>query len=256
MRRVYFPAFLDLFHRKVVVVGGGRVATSKVRALLACSPEPLVVVAPRASATIECAATNAELIWHPRDYAAGDLDGASLVFGASNDRELNARVAADARRLGIPVLAVDDAPNRDFIAPALVRRGGLTVAISTNGRSPAIARRTRELLDALLPAYWGDLLEVAAQVRERLGGTRAVIDPEQWQAALQGEVELLVSAGALEQASALLEHKLERSLFEGGRARGMVSLVGAGPGDPDLLTLRAAQRLKAADVVVHDRLIG
>ena len=257
MRRAYFPAFLDLLDKKVVVVGGGRVATSKVRALLPCQPEPLVVVAPRASTTIERAASEGRLTWRRRAYAAGDLDGATLAFGASDDRGLNARVAADARRLGIPVLAVDDVPNCDFIAPAVVHRGDLSVAVSTNGRSPAIARRTRELLESLLPAYWGDLLDVAAHVRERLGGTRAVIDPEAWQAALQGEVEQLVSVGALKEATLLLERKLERSLFEGEQQqRGIVSLVGAGPGDPDLLTLRAAQRLKAADVVVHDRLVG
>src|SRR5579864_702400 len=256
-RAAYFPAFFDVLHKKVVVVGGGRVATSKVRALLPCQPEPLVVVAPRASATLRQAASAGQLTWHQREYAPADLEGASLAFGASDDRALNAQVAADARRLGIPVLAVDDVPNCDFIAPAIVRRGDLSVAISTSGRSPAMARRTREFLQALLPAYWSDLLDVAATARERLGGTRALIDPDHWQAALQGEVEMLVSVGALDEATVLLERKLERSLFEDETARrGMVSLVGAGPGDPDLLTLRALQRLMAADVVMHDRLIG
>ena len=252
----YFPAFLDLLNKRVLVVGGGRVATSKVRALLPCRPDPLVVIAPRVSATIRHAADSGQLLWRERQYADGDLSGATLAFGATDDRALNARVAADARALGVPVLAVDDVPNCDFIAPALVRRGDVTVAISTNGRSPALARRTRQVLDETLPAYWGDLLEVAAAVRERLGGTRSVIDPDQWQAALQGEVERLVSRGLLQEATALLDHKLERSLFETPSRGGIVSLVGAGPGDPDLLTLRAAQRLKSADVVVHDRLVG
>ena len=143
----YFPAFLDLLHKKVVVVGGGRVASTKVRSLLPCQPEPLVVVAPRASQAIQQAARGGQLTWHQRGYAPEDLAGASLAFGASDDRQLNARVAADARRLGIPVLAVDDVPNCDFIAPAIVRRGDLTVAVSTAGRSPAMARRTRELLE-------------------------------------------------------------------------------------------------------------
>jgi len=254
----YFAAFLDLLHARVVVVGGGRVASSKVRSLLPCGPDPLVVVAPRASAAIQRAAAAGQLTWHQRAYAGqDDLAGATLAFGASDDRQLNAQVAADARRLGIPVLAVDDVPNCDFIAPAVVRRGDVTVAISTAGRSPAMARRTRELLDALLPRYWGDLLDVAAAARERLGGTRSVIDPDRWQSALQGEVEYLTSIGALQEATDLLLRKLERSLFEpSSQAHGLVSLVGAGPGDPDLLTLRAVQRLRSAEVVVHDRLVS
>jgi uroporphyrin-III C-methyltransferase/precorrin-2 dehydrogenase/sirohydrochlorin ferrochelatase len=253
----YFAAFLDLLHKKVVVIGGGRVASSKVRALLPCRPEPLLVVAPHASTEIQRAARAGRLTWHQRPYLPEDLQHASLVFGASDDRQLNARVAADARRLGIPVLAVDDVPNCDFIAPAIVRRGDVTVAISTAGRSPAMARRTRELLEASLPSFWGDLLDVAAAARERLGGTRSVIEPDRWQSALQGEVEYLASVGALQEATDLLVRKLERSLFEAvPDSCGRVSLVGGGPGDPDLLTLRAVQRLRAAEVIVHDRLVS
>jgi uroporphyrin-III C-methyltransferase/precorrin-2 dehydrogenase/sirohydrochlorin ferrochelatase len=257
----YFAAFLDLLHTKVVVVGGGRVAATKVRALLPCQPAPLVVVAPGATASIRRAAADGQLLWLQREYASGDLEGAALAFGASDDRDLNARVAADARAFDIPVLAVDDVPNCDFIAPALVRRGDLTVAISTAGRSPAIARRTREYLERALPPFWADLLEVAAQARDQLGGTRSLIDPDRWQSALDGDVERLVVLGDLAAAGALLTRKLERSLFESnsesdGAPRGLVSLVGAGPGDPELLTLRAVQRLQAAEVVVHDRLVS
>jgi uroporphyrin-III C-methyltransferase / precorrin-2 dehydrogenase / sirohydrochlorin ferrochelatase len=255
-RAAYFAAFLDLLGKKVVVVGGGRVASTKVRALLPCQPAPLLVVAPRVSAAIQRAAADRHLIWLPRQYAAGDLEGAALAFGASGDRELNARVAADARALGIPVLAVDDVPNCDFIAPALVRRGDVTVAISTNGRSPAMARRTREYLERTLPPYWGDLLEAAAAAREQLGATRALIDADQWQSALT-EAEGHIASLSLEEATALLTRRLERSLFEPlPAATGLVSLVGAGPGDPELLTLRALERLRTADVVVFDRLVS
>jgi uroporphyrin-III C-methyltransferase / precorrin-2 dehydrogenase / sirohydrochlorin ferrochelatase len=264
-RRVaYFAAFLDLLHRKVVVVGGGRVASSKVRALLPCQPAPLVVVAPKTTPAIQRAAADGRLTWLQREYIEGDLVGAALAFGASDDRHLNARVAADARRLGIPVLAVDDVPNCDFIAPALVRRGDLTIAISTAGRSPAMARRTREYLERSLPAHFGDLLEVAAAARERLGGARSVIEADAWQTALD-QVEGTVQRGALDEATQVLSQKLEHSLFEPAltprplpevEGAGFVSLVGAGPGDPELLTLRAADRLRKADVVVHDRLVS
>jgi uroporphyrin-III C-methyltransferase/precorrin-2 dehydrogenase/sirohydrochlorin ferrochelatase len=258
----YFAAFLDLVGKRVLVVGGGRVAASKVRALLPCQPRELIVVAPNATPGIRKAAANAELIWLARDYVQSDLTAdTTLAFGATDDAALNAAVASDARALGVPVLAVDDVPNCDFIAPALVRRGDVTIAISTAGRSPAMARRTRELLERLVPPYWGDLLSVAAQARERLGATRGLIEPDRWQAALQGEVERLVEAGALEAATAHLVRQLEHSLFEAAPSDtnahlGAVALVGAGPGDPELLTLRAVDRLRAADVVVHDRLVS
>src|SRR5919202_5940459 len=253
----YFAAFLDLLDKKVVVVGAGKIAPRKARALRPCRPEPLLVIAPQASAVIRRAAEAGQLVWLAREYAEGDLVGAALAFGATDDRRLNARVAADARQLHVPVLAVDDVPNCDFIAPALVRRGDVTVAISTGGRSPAMARRTRERLERALPAYWGDLLEVAADARERLGSTRSLIEPDRWQAALDGEVEQLADSGALAEATEVLLRKLERSLFEPTEDHaGVVSLVGAGPGDPELMTLRAVQRLQAADVVVHDRLAG
>jgi uroporphyrinogen III methyltransferase/synthase len=115
-----------------------------------------------------------------------------------------------------------------------------------------MARRTREHLDQALPRYWGDLLDVAATAREQLGGTRSVIEPDRWQSALD-DIEHLVEAGDLDGATQQLLEHLERSLFE--PKRGLVSLVGAGPGDPELLTVRAVRRLEAADAVVHDRLV-
>jgi uroporphyrin-III C-methyltransferase / precorrin-2 dehydrogenase / sirohydrochlorin ferrochelatase len=251
----YFPAFLDLVRKRVLVVGGGHVATTKVRALLPCQPQPLVVVAPEVSDFIAAQAATGALEWQPRHFVVSDAVAAELIFAATDDRALNAQVARAARARHIPVLAVDDVPNCDFIAPAIVRRGDVVIAISTAGRSPAMARRIREHLDRTLPPAWSDLLEVAAAARERLGSARAVIEPDAWQAALDGDVERLAANGQLEQATDVLLSKLERSLFDGPR-RGLVSLVGAGPGDPELLTLRALRRLQAADAVVHDRLVS
>src|SRR5205823_8107436 len=111
----YFAAFLDLLGKRVVVVGGGKVASTKVRALLACRPAPLIVVAPMATAFIRRAAAAGQVDWLQREYQPGDLEGAVLAFGATDDRTLNACVASEARCLGVPVLAVDDAPNCAFI---------------------------------------------------------------------------------------------------------------------------------------------
>ena|SRR5436305_2687882 len=210
MRRVrsvpYYPAFLDLLDKRVVVVGGGEIATGKVRGLLACRPSPLVVIAPEVSAEIGERAAAGQLTWLPRAYRDGDLAGADLAFGASDDRCVNAQVAAEARRRGVPVLAVDDVDNCDFIAPALVRRGDVVIAVSTGGRSPAMARRAREQLDRLVPAHWGALLDVAATARERLGGQR--VPPEVWQRALDIDLEELVIAGETEAAVACLLARL------------------------------------------------
>ena len=113
----YFPAFLDLVRQRVVVVGGGQTATHKVRALVPCQPAPLVVVAPAASDAIQRYARDGDLEWRARHWQPSDLADAELVFAATDDRALNARVATAARRAGARVLAVDDVPNCDFIAP-------------------------------------------------------------------------------------------------------------------------------------------
>src|SRR6266536_2377496 len=190
----YFPAFLDLVRRRVVVVGGGQVATTKVSALLPCQAAPLLVVAPHASAFIR---EQPAVEWRAREYQASDLDGAEYVFAATDDHALNARVAADARARKIPVLAVDDVPNCDFIAPAIVRRGDLVVAISTSGRSPAVASWVRRKLDDLIPAHWANLLGVAAAVRDGLGEEKSRIAAARWQHALDGPFEELIRLGEL-----------------------------------------------------------
>jgi siroheme synthase-like protein len=210
----YYPAFLDLCDKHVVVVGGGEVATGKVRGLVDCRPRPLVVIAPLASTEIRERAAAGQLIWLARAYRPGDLEGADLAFGASDDRVVNAAVAAEARQRGVPVLAVDDVDNCDFIAPALVRRGDVVVAISTGGRSPAMARRAREELERLIPPHWGGLLEVAAAAREKLGPERARVPAAAWQAALDQGEELgrLVASGQTEQAVERLLARLAAAL--------------------------------------------
>lgn len=208
----YFPTFLDLVGKDVVVVGGGAVATSKVGALLPCGLARLTVIAPTASNSIRRSATSGQLRWLVRDYAQGDLRGAYIAFAATDDRALNRRVAMEARERGIQVLAVDDVPNSDFIAPAVTRRGALTIAISTHGRSPAMARRTREWLEATLPTHWADMLAVAREVRERLGAERRSIAANAWQANLEGRVEDLIRAGDTHAAAELLLARLRAGL--------------------------------------------
>jgi precorrin-2 dehydrogenase/sirohydrochlorin ferrochelatase len=207
-RAAYYPAFLDVHGKRVVVVGGGEIATGKVRGLLPCAPGPLVVIAPEASTYIREMAADGRLEWLARPYQNGDLAGATVAFAASDDRSLNATVADEARRRGVWVLSVDDVPNCDFIAPAVVKRGDLIVAISTGGRSPAFARWARERLDRAIPAWWEDLLDVAAVVRERLGPERRTIATERWQEAMDEDLASLVEAGRVDEATAVLLDRL------------------------------------------------
>ena len=204
----YYPAFLDLVRKHVVVVGGGEIATGKVRGMLPCGVDPLVVIAPEVSPLIAAYAAAGALMWHARAYRDGDLAGVDLAFAATDDRDANAVVAHEARARGIPVLAVDDIPNCDFIAPAVVKRDHLTVAISTAGHSPAMASHLRRRLERIISPEWGDLLAVAAEVRQRLGTDRARVAPLAWQAALDREVKRLVWSGDLAAATALLYDRL------------------------------------------------
>ena len=187
-------------------------AASKVEALVDCGLALLTVIAPTACGRIVEHAGARRLRWLRRPYAHGDLAHADLVFAATGDRVLNAAVATEARERGILVLAVDDVANCDFIAPALVRRGNLLIAISTHGRSPAVARRVREWLDCALPSHWGELLEVAAAARERLGARRRSIPPDAWQTCLDGPVDDLTRRGDTAGAADLLLACLVRHL--------------------------------------------
>ncbi|MDQ3328854.1 MAG: bifunctional precorrin-2 dehydrogenase/sirohydrochlorin ferrochelatase [Chloroflexota bacterium] len=204
----YYPAFIDLVRKRVVVVGGGTIATQKVRGLLPCGAHPIVVVAPTVHDFITRQADAGRLEWMARSYVPGDLKDADLAFAATNDRLLNAQVAREARERAVPVLAVDDIPYCDFIAPAVVKRGQLTVAVSTSGRSPALASHTRRKLERVITPQWGELLEVAATVRDRLGSHKSQVAPETWQRALDHEVKRLIWAGDRTGAEELLWNRV------------------------------------------------
>ena len=211
----YYPAFLDLRERRVVVLGGGPIAVQKVADLLPTGAE-IVVIAPTAEPAIgEWAATGA-LIWHRRSYRPGDLAGVSLLL-AADAPAVNAQATGEAKRRGVLVNVADDPAHCDFIAPAVVRRGGLTVAISTGGRSPAFARYVRERLETALGEEYGLVLDLVAGVRRHLHARGRRASPERWQAAItqalaayragssRGQVQrdLLAAVGAIPQEVAL-----------------------------------------------------
>lgn len=183
----YYPVALDLQGKSCLVVGGGALATEKVEGLLVAGAE-ITVVSPTVTPTIAYLAEGGELTLRQRPYTSDDLDCIYLAYGATEDRAENARVAADARRLGVIVNAVDDIPNCDFFAVSIVRRGDLQIAISTNGRSPAFARWVREYLDAWIPKAFGGVLDALADVRQDLRAQGTTPPYERWQAAIGDEV--------------------------------------------------------------------
>jgi siroheme synthase-like protein len=194
-----YPVALNLDGRLCLVVGGGALAVEKVEGLLRARAR-VRVVDPAPAGTLRVLADAGAIELSVRAYEPTDLHSVALAYGASEDRALNARVAADAREAGVLVNAVDDIPNCDFFAMSLVRRGDLQIAISTNGRSPAFARWMREYVDAWLPRELGGLLEVLGDVRDAVRRAGATPEYARWNAAITEDVLADVRDGELHDA--------------------------------------------------------
>jgi precorrin-2 dehydrogenase / sirohydrochlorin ferrochelatase len=183
---VYYPVFLDLAQRRCLVVGGGTVAERKAQGLLEAKAR-VVVVSPSLTEALRMWAANGVLSHLPRSFHDADVEGCALVIAATDRGDVNAHVAATARRRGIWVNVVDTPDACDFIAPAVVRRGALQIAISTGGKSPMLAKRLREGLETLIGPEYGELADV-------LGAMRAAVryreEPsEVWRAMFQRLIE-------------------------------------------------------------------
>ncbi len=246
----HYPVFLDLRDRKVVVAGAGAVAEAKLRLLLKTEAEVLVFgAAPSAAVRRWAAAGRIRLA--ERDLEPADLDGAALVYGATGDDAADARVAGIGRLAGVLVNLVDNLEASDFITPAIVDRDPVTVAIGTEGAAPVLARKIKAEVEALLPTALGRLTRIGQGFRARVEALDSKTRRAFW-------TRFYFERGprALEGGETAARDELEQMLEEGeAPGRGFVHLVGAGPGDPELLTLKARRLLHEADVVVHDRLV-
>jgi len=258
----WLPLFLRLRDQPCLVVGGGTVAARKVDALLA-SGARVTVVAPALGDALRCLRDAGRITHHARVFHASDVDGQVFIVSATDRAEVNRGVAAAGATAGRLVNVVDDLELSGAIFPSLVRRGELTVAISTGGAAPVLARLVRARIEAMLAHSLGDLVALAARWRQRvqqrlgsLGARRRL-----WERVLdeRGAVLQALGAGRPAVAEATMQAVLDEEsspVAGAARARGFVSLVGAGPGDPELLTLRALRTLQGADVVLHDRLVS
>ncbi len=252
----YFPAFVDVSGTKIVVVGGGEKAVQKLR-LLAKTNADVRVVARQPSAGLEAIAGENEFTILRQDFDDEIIDGARLVFVAEDDPRHALTVAEVANRKGVAVNVVDRPALSSFIVPAIVDRDPVMVAIGTEGTAPVLGRDIKAKLESWLPARIGEVARRAAGLRERIG--YAVADPllrrKVWERLLRGRWRKLLLDGREREARAELEHALG-ACRGGAILAGRVSLVGAGPGDADLLTLKAQQRLQEADVLVIDDLVA
>jgi siroheme synthase-like protein len=194
-----FPLFVELAGRRCLVLGGGGVATRKVDGLLAAGAV-VTVISPDVTPALGALAATGSIRHVARGYARGDLDGFVLAFTATDDGTINAAVAAEGRRRGVWVNAADDPAHCDFILPSVLRRGALTVAVSTGGASPALARVVREQIEACVPEGYAALADVAGDVRRSLRARRHAPDAETWVSALDGEVRRLAAGGRVAEA--------------------------------------------------------
>jgi len=257
----YLPIFLRVQDRLAVVIGGGAVAARKAELLLNCGAR-VRLVAPEldasAQALLQLHGAAGRMSHQCASYASHHLEGAALVMAATDCAAVNTQVSREARARGIPVNVADDAATSDFILPAIVDRSPLIVAVSSSGTTPVLARRVREQIESLLPARLGALARFAGSQREQVN---RVLQPRLrrpfWErffgAASNLEKLAQDESGARRAFSAELQHFATR---KDGIPLGEVYLIGAGPGDPDLLTLRALQLLQQADVLLYDRLVS
>ena len=241
--RAYFAAFLDLRGKPGVVVGGGAVAALKAEALLR-SGVRVTVIAPESGTRVAELALVGAVRLERRRFQPGDLVGAEIAVAATDDPAVNEAVAAAARSLRVPVNVADNAALSSFIMPSLVDRLPLQIAISSGGASPVLARKLRTLIEAAVPFGIGALAALIGKYRAK--SKERFPDPEArrrfWERVVDGPL--------------LDENALEQAFLETPQSGGFVSLVGAGPGDPELLTLRALRVMQAASVVLYDHLVS
>jgi uroporphyrin-III C-methyltransferase / precorrin-2 dehydrogenase / sirohydrochlorin ferrochelatase len=258
----YLPVFLDLQSGSVALVGQGELARAKLRVLVA------------AGARIRWHATDGEhdvqglepaqlarIEFAKGDPLAADLTGVVAVFCAGAG-DVGVAMSARAKSVGLPVNVMDDLVHSTFIFPAIVDRGDVVVAIGTGGTSPVVARRVREKIEAVLPARIGDLAKFIGRFRKSIHGRIPEMPLRRrfWERVIDGPIGALVVSGHKDDAEAALNKIVDASAFASGKAQGAaqghVTLVGAGPGDPDLLTIKALRALSDADVVFYDELVS
>ncbi|MGH8178864.1 MAG: siroheme synthase CysG [Steroidobacter sp.] len=256
----YLPIFLRLVGEPVLVVGGGEVAARKIELLLRTGAR-VTVVAPELIGSLATRVADGAIAHIAGEFHPDHLKDVRLAIAATDKHSVNAWVAHQADRRNIPVNVVDDRDLSRFIVPAIVDRSPVIVAVGSSGDAPVLTRRLREKLEAFLPQRLGALAKLAGRFRpiiksriENAGRRRRF-----WETFFDGDIATDILAGRDDAASESIEQRVNDSLSSSSirqAAPGEVALVGAGPGDPGLLTLRALRALQNADVILYDRLVS
>ena len=256
----FLPVFLDLQAGPVLLVGAGELARAKLR-LLAAAGARIRWFSIDGNHDLSGIPDAARIELAEGDPLSADLSGVIAILCAGAG-EIGSAMSARAKAVGLPVNVMDDLEHSTFIFPAIVDRGDVVVAVGTGGASPVVARRVRERIEAVLPARIGDLAGFIDRWRKTIHGRipEFALRRRFWERVVDGPIGALVLAGRKDEAEAALKDISDPTAFAGGlasgRAEGKVTLVGAGPGDPDLLTIRALRALQDADVIFYDELVS
>jgi uroporphyrin-III C-methyltransferase/precorrin-2 dehydrogenase/sirohydrochlorin ferrochelatase len=251
----YFPMFYELTGKPCLVVGGGEIAARKV-ALLHRAGGKVLVVAPTLCESLQRKLKAGDIVHVSRNFQDNDLDNCVLAVAATDDQAVNRRVSELSQARHLPVNVVDQPELCSFIVPSIIDRSPVQVAVSTGGASPVLARLLRARLETMIPASYGRLASLMEEFRDAV---KARFSAERrrhfWENVVQGPIAEMVFAGKEESARQAMHHAVDNG-ESAMSTTGEVYLVGAGPGDPDLLTFRALRLLQQADVIVYDRLVS
>ncbi|MBT8134187.1 MAG: siroheme synthase CysG [Gammaproteobacteria bacterium] len=252
----YLPIFIQIKNRPCLVVGGGSIAARKV-ALLRKAQADVTVVSPQLCAELEGLSQQGLIEHKARIFEDSDLDECVIVIAATDQHDVNQHISDLANKFSVPVNVVDNPKQGSFIMPSIIDRSPVVIAVSTGGSSPVLARLIRTRLEGSIPAAYGQLAKLVESFRDKVKAAFPDVESRRsfWEKILQGSVAEMVFTGHENDAKKMLDKAIdEQSVVP--QIPGEVFLVGAGPGDPDLLTFRALRLMQQADVVVYDRLVS
>lgn len=252
----YFPVFLDTRSLQCLIVGAGEVAARKLELMLK-SEAQVIVVAPDVCNTVAGYAEHPQVTILQRPFEEQDLASADIAFVATNDEALNATIRHLGDKHNVLVNVVDNTPLCQFITPSIIDRSPITIAMSSGGVAPVLLRYLRQKLESVIPANVSRLGRFSEKFRDKVKQTLNGVTARRyfWEDVFDGDIAELIEKGQSEKA----EQKFEEALTAAASnttPQGQVYLVGAGPGDPDLLTFRALRLMQKADVVIYDRLVS
>lgn len=252
----YLPIFIDVKQQPCLIVGGGAVAARKM-AVLRKAGASITVVSPSLSSELAMHLEKGNIQHEARVFTDSDIDGCVLVVAATDNAEINQHIASLAKQKNILVNVVNHSGQRHFIMPSIIDRSPVLIAVSTGGASPVLARLIRTRLEGLIPSSYGRLGALVETFRDKVKAAFTKVEMRRvfWENILAGPIAELVFSGHDDEAKKRLEQAIKQASAD-PQLPGEVYLVGAGPGDPDLLTFRALRLMQQADVVVYDRLVS